>query len=280
MKYALLIDVNRCCICFACQVACKDEYVGNTYPPFSVPQPDIEQEWINVEEIEKGKYPYVKVYPVPVLCNHCDDAPCIKTCPVPGAIYHTENKLVIIDPARCKSDKCDTRPCVKGCPYGVIFYNKARKISQKCTFCAHRLEKGKEPACIDACPAGVFLFGEESKILKEALKRSAKVLHPEYKSKPRIYYAGLPSVTLAGHVVGAESLMDVVGAEVKVSESGLRLVTSCKTNVSGNFAIEDLKLNGLYNIEISGKQYKTKVFDKVKIDTEYKHLGEIKLSEA
>jgi tetrathionate reductase subunit B len=114
LKYAMLIDTARCSVCFACQVACKDEFVGNKYPPYSFPQPDVEQEWIKIEEIETGKFPYVKVHPIPVLCMHCDKAPCIDACPVKGSIYKENNGAVIIDPVKCDPWKCKTRPCKIG----------------------------------------------------------------------------------------------------------------------------------------------------------------------
>ena len=281
MKYAMMIDINRCSICYACQVACKDEFVGNIYPPYSYPQPDREQEWIKVTEIEKGKYPYIKVYPIPLLCLHCEKAPCIDACPVPDCIYKTESGVVIIDPAKCDPAKCDgKKPCIEGCPYGVIFFNDDGNICQKCTLCIHRLEEGKEPACVDACPSGVFVFGEESKILEEVKKRGAKWMHPEYKAEPRVYYIGLPSVSLAGHVIGEQSLMDVSGADITVTDTKTGSSISGKSNVAGNFLAEDLKMDATYSVKIECQGYLPKTLDDVHIDMEYKHLGDIKLAKA
>ena len=280
MKYALMVDTNRCSLCFACQVACKDEFVGNIYPPHSYPQPDIEQEWIKILEIEQGKYPYVKVYPIPVLCNHCEKASCIKSCPVPRTIYKTEDGVVIIDPAKCDPAKCKSKPCIKGCPYGRIFFNGDRSICQKCTLCIHRLQEGKEPACVNACPSNVFLFGEESAVLKEAKKRGAKRLNPEYQTEPRVYYVGLPSTTLAGHIIGEQSLMDVPDAKVVITGKKSGSPVSCESDVSGNFLAEDLKLGAAYSVKIECRGYLPKTLDSVRIALEYQHLGDIKLAKA
>lgn len=281
LKYAMIVDINRCSICFACQVACKDEFVGNPYPPYSYPQPDVEQEWIKVTEIERGRYPYVKVYPIPLLCLHCKKAPCIEACPIPECIYRTESGVVIIDPSKCEPSKCDgAKPCIEGCPYGVIFFNDDRAICQKCTFCIHRLEEGKEPACVDACPSSVFIFGEESEILEEVKKRGAKQMHPEYQAEPRVYYVGLPSISLAGHLIGEQSLMDVPDADITVTDTRTGSSVSRKSNVAGNFLFDDLNMDATYSVKIECPGYLPKTLDDVRIDIEYKHLGDIKLAQA
>jgi tetrathionate reductase subunit B len=273
LKYAMLIDINRCSICYSCQVACKDEFVGNMYPPYSYTQTDREQAWIKILETEKGKYPYVKVYPTPVLCMHCDKAPCIDACHIPDCIYRTNDGVVIIDPSKCNGCKS----CMNTCPYGAILFNDDRNICQKCTLCHHRLDEGKEPACIDACPSGVFYLGEESKIMKEAKKRGAKWMHQEYETKPRIFYLGLPSASLAGHVIDAQSLMDVTNANVIITGTKSVSTISLVTNVAGNFLAEDLEMNNTYTVKIESKRHLQKIITDVYIDIEYKHLGDIKL---
>ena len=273
MKYAMIIDINRCSICYACQAACKDEFVGNAYPPYSYPQTDREPAFIKVTETEKGEYPHVKVYPTPALCMHCDKAPCIKACPVPDCIYKSNQGIVIIDPSKCNGCKS----CIKACPYDAIYFNDDKNICQKCTFCIHRLKEGKEPACVDACPSGVFYFGEESKVAREAKNRGAQWMHPEYKTNPIVYYSGLPSISLAGHVIDAKSLMDIPGAEVTVTHAGTHSSASQTTNVAGNFLIEPLKKNTVYTVTIQRKGYAPKTISNVRINLEYQHLGDVKL---
>jgi len=276
LKYALLIDTNRCSLCYACVVACKDEFVGNAYPPYSYPQPDRDQQWISLSEIEKGKYPYVKVYPIPLLCMHCDKAPCIDACPIPDCIYKTDSGVVIIDPSKC--DGC--RSCMDACPYGLISFNEVRNICQKCTLCIHRLEEGKEPACIDACPSPVFLFGEVSKISEEAKRKGAKLMHPEYGTGPRVFYIGLPSISLAGHVIDGQSLMDVPNANITITDTHTGSSISGKSNIAGNFLTDELEMDTAYSVKIECPGYLTKTIDDVRIDIEYKHLGDIKLFKA
>ena len=275
-KYAMMIDINRCSLCYACEVACKDEFVGNPYPPYSYPQPDRGQKWMRLLEIEEGRYPYARVYPIPLFCMHCEKAPCIDACPIPDCIYRTESGVVIIDPSKC--DGC--KSCIDACPYGVIFFNDDRNICQKCTLCIHRLEEGKEPACVDACPSSVFIFGEESKILEEVKKRGAKWMHPEYKAEPKVFYTGLPSVSLAGHMIGEQSLMDVPNANITVTDTKTGASVSTKSNVAGNFLTDNLKLDATYSVKIECPGYLPKTLDDVRIDIEYKHLGDIKLAKA
>jgi len=269
----MLININRCSVCYSCQVACKDEFVGNVHPPYSYSQTDKEQSWITVTETEKGTYPYVKVYPTAVTCMQCENAPCMKACSVPGCMYRTENGVIIIDPDKCNG----CQACLKACPYGAIVFNDDKNISQKCTLCQHRIQEGKEPACVDACPSGVFTFGEESKILQEAKNRGARVMHPEYATGPKIYYIGLPSPSLVGHLIDSVSLMDIAGADVTLTDVKAGSALSVKSNVSGNILVQELKLGNIYNAKVTCKGYQPQTIDNIVLDVEYKHLGNMKL---
>jgi Fe-S-cluster-containing dehydrogenase component len=99
----------------------------------------------------RGNDPQVKMSYIVVPCQHCDDAPCIKACPIEGSIYRRPDGHVIIDPQKCSGCK----NCVDACPYGRIYYNTDLDMAQKCTGCAHLLDRDgeyfKEPICIDAC---------------------------------------------------------------------------------------------------------------------------------
>ena len=158
MGKVLIIDIAKCNGCHNCQVACKDEHVGNDWSPIARPQPLAGQFWTKVTDKVRGSVPKVKVSYLHTICLHCDEAPCIKACPN-RAIYKRSDGIVIIDPLKCKGNK----NCIKECPYqGVIYFNEELNISQKCTFCAHLIDKGwDETRCSDACPTGAFTFGDE-----------------------------------------------------------------------------------------------------------------------
>ena len=96
-----VIDIAKCNGCYCCQIACKDEHVGNDWTPYAKPQADTGQFWLKVNEFVRGTVPKVKMHYVPVLCMHCDKAPCIPACPVKGAIYKRDDGLIIIDPIKC-----------------------------------------------------------------------------------------------------------------------------------------------------------------------------------
>jgi tetrathionate reductase subunit B len=215
VRYGMLIEADRCIGCDVCLKACKDEYVGNDYSPYSAAQPEtsygygqngafgwpdtpstltpwvtIGHLWMNVFEQTSGKYPNVNTRYVPLPCMHCDDAPCAKAA-TNNAIYTMDNGIVIIDAQKSSNQN----KIVKSCPYGVIYWNNEKLIPQKCTFCAHLVEKGMQPRCVEACPLTVITFGDigdpNSDISKKIASTEAKPLHPEYGTKPKVYYSGL-----------------------------------------------------------------------------------------
>ena len=95
-KWNLVIDVATCFSCNACAVACHDEYHGNSFPGYAAEMPKHGQRWIDIRQREKGKFPMVEVAYLPVTCNHCDDAPCMKAAK-DGAITKRPDGIVIID---------------------------------------------------------------------------------------------------------------------------------------------------------------------------------------
>jgi Fe-S-cluster-containing dehydrogenase component len=86
-KKVFVIDIAKCNGCHNCQVVCKDEHVGNDWSPIAKPQPEVGQFWLELTERVRGTVPKVKVAYRPHLCMHCDDAPCIESCKVEGALY-------------------------------------------------------------------------------------------------------------------------------------------------------------------------------------------------
>jgi len=106
-RYGMVIDLDRCTGCRGCMEACKIE--NNT------PQATF---WMYVFRFEEGEYPGTKVWFMPRPCMHCDNAPCVKVCPV-GARYKREDGIVATDWDRC----IGCRYCEVACPYGVNTFN-------------------------------------------------------------------------------------------------------------------------------------------------------------
>ena len=106
-RYGMVIDLSRCTGCRACMVACKVE--NNT------PQANL---WMYVFRFEEGEFPNTRVWFMPRPCMHCDNAPCVKVCPV-GARHKREDGLTATDWDRC----IGCRYCEVSCPYGVNYFN-------------------------------------------------------------------------------------------------------------------------------------------------------------
>ena len=180
-RYAMAIDLSLCVGCAACAVACKME---NEVPP------GVFNLWIREREV--GEYPNLVVEFRPEQCLHCENPPCVPVCPT-GASYQTKDGLVLVDPKKCIA--CGV--CIAACPYDARYLHPAGYVS-KCTFCAHRLEKGKVPACVETCPTYCRTFGDledpESPVAK-ALKAAERVdvLRPEQGTRPKLFYLNAPS---------------------------------------------------------------------------------------
>jgi len=202
---SMLIDLTRCIGCDACTVACKQEN-GTPMDVF----------FARVLNVEAGRYPNVKRLYIPVLCNHCEDPPCLKACPN-KAIVKRQDGIVLVDQDRCRG----TGACVSACPYGNIilppsdswYLNEDEPyerdhvrprlkagVARKCTYCAQRVDEGLDPACVVACPTHARIFGDledpESEIStyivdqKRETGREPFKLLPQAGTKPSGSYLG------------------------------------------------------------------------------------------
>ena len=215
MKLGMVVDLAKCIGCDACSVACK---VENSTPGSIW--------WAPVVQKEVGVFPKSKLVFLPTLCMHCEDPPCMKSCPS-KAIEKRTDGIVMINEEKC----CGAGACVSACPYNAItiwrkeeayLYGERRTplddmalsrhkvgAAQKCTFNVERIDRAKEkgltpgcdrdatPACVLACPVECRIFGDledkespPSKYLQmaEDKGRTVFVPLPEAKTRPKVAY--------------------------------------------------------------------------------------------
>ncbi|AFM00387.1 Fe-S-cluster-containing hydrogenase subunit [Desulfitobacterium dehalogenans ATCC 51507] len=203
MRYGMAIDLERCIGCHACSVACKQ---ANNLP---------NKIWWNrvltvggeAMDTAMGTYPNNKIQFLPVNCQHCDNPPCTKACPV-GATYKREEDGIVIQ----DYDKCiGCRMCMVACPYNARSFNWSKpeyyvdfaagdsdapvhqyNVVEKCTFCANRIAQDEVPACMELCPGRARYWGDlddpNSEVSRAIRGRSYVKLLEEKGTKPSTFY--------------------------------------------------------------------------------------------
>jgi Fe-S-cluster-containing dehydrogenase component len=203
---AMVIDLDLCIGCDACTMACKVENATARGIFYS-----------KVLDYEAGRTPDVLRVHVPVMCNHCEDAPCVQSCPT-RACHQAEDGSVRIDDKKC----IGCQICVVACPYGAISYSEQENhyfedtpipyrtkadriragVSQKCDFCADRREQGQLPACVEVCPTQcrIFGYGDGCDTRMNALLDSDRCfsLLAEANTRPRVRYLSRHKERLVG----------------------------------------------------------------------------------
>lgn len=197
VKWAMSIDLNKCLGCNECVAACNIE---NNIPVVGKDQVKVKREmhWLRIDRYYSGTPENPKANFMPMLCQHCDFAPCENVCPV-GATTHTEEGLNTMAYNRCVG----TRYCSNNCPYKVRHFNffnfrdhvadayylkepvdqlynpevtvRSRGVMEKCSFCVQRIMEARQvateekrtvkgtdvkTACQEACPADAIYFGD------------------------------------------------------------------------------------------------------------------------
>jgi Fe-S-cluster-containing dehydrogenase component len=263
-KWHMIIDVEKCEDCNNCFLSCKDEHVDNDWEGYSLSQPRHGHRWMNIVRKERGQFPLIDVAYRPTPCMHCDSAPCIRAAKE-GAIYKRDDGIVIIDPEKASG----RRELVKACPYGAIWWNEERQVPQKCTFCAHLIDEGwKAPRCVQSCPTGALraISCEDGEMARTVGQEDLTVLHPEFKTFPRVYYKSLERYTrcfVAGSVaVEKEGVVDCVkGAEVRLG-NGSGKTRETTSDGFGDFKLDGLEENsGKYTLEVTHPDFGAKILE-------------------
>ena len=209
-RWAMVIDTNKCFrekSCTRCVDACHS---AHNVP--NIADTDDEVKWL-------WREPYHGAFPEQaseyqghdleheeflLLCNHCDEAPCVRACPT-RTTWSREDGIVMMDMHRC----IGCRYCINACPYGARSFNwkdprphietidpdyptRMRGVVEKCNFCAERLARGLEPHCVEACEGGAMIFGD----LEDPTSDVRKALHdnfsirrkPSLGTQPQVYY--------------------------------------------------------------------------------------------
>ena len=213
-RWGFGVDATRCIGCLRCVEACKIEngvaldahhfrtwveryvYLQGERKPLVDSQSDPKNIAVSGSESTyrfDDRYSDAKIdkaFFAPKLCNQCERPPCVQVCPV-GATFRTPDGVVLIDHDYC----IGCQYCVQACPYGVRIFNHEHGVTDKCTWCYHRITRGLRPACVEACPVGARIFGDqddpESPISKFLRENRTRVLKPEMGTSPNVFYVGL-----------------------------------------------------------------------------------------
>jgi Fe-S-cluster-containing dehydrogenase component len=278
-KWNLIVDVAKCTNCNLCTLANQDEHVDNEFAGYSAPMPKHGSRWIDIRVNERGSGPLMDVAYLPVMCQHCDDAPCIAAAKN-GAVTKRPDGIVHIDPVKAKGQKA----IADACPYGAVRWNEELELPQHWFFDAHLLDRGwAEPRCVTVCATGalksVKVTDEEMAEIKS--REGLRELQPESATKPRVHYKNLGRYThefVGGTIIKTvNGVTDcVANAKIKLEASG-SVVGEAVTDAYGEFKIEGLKPDsGRYRVvvEVAGRETK-------RIDLELRksvYLGRIDLA--
>ena len=221
--WAMSIDLNACIGCNACVVACQAE---NNIPVVGKEEVLREREmhWLRIDRYFEGGAEAPQSFLQPVLCMHCEQAPCENVCPV-GATVHDSEGLNVMVYNRCVG----TRFCSNNCPYKVRRFNffafareqhrpaeswnpevtvRARGVMEKCTYCLQRIAEARieadrdgrpvgevKTACQTACPTQAFTFGNLADPSSAVSKRKQSPLDftmlEQQSTRPRTTYEAL-----------------------------------------------------------------------------------------
>lgn len=212
-RLALVVDTRKCLQHDGCRLCLDACHQSHNVPAIAEPRHEIK--WIWKETAEHAFPSDVTPHTaatlhgrnVPVLCNHCDNPPCVRVCPT-QATWKRADGVVMMDEHRC----IGCRFCVVGCPYGSRSFNwvdprphipqlnlkyptRSRGVVEKCNLCDERLARNQLPACVEACAGaniGAMLFGDLNDPASEVstILRSSYAIRrkPTLGTAPHVFY--------------------------------------------------------------------------------------------
>ena len=209
-RWAMVINLEACAKrpdCMDCVDACN---IVHNVPSLKSPKEEIRWIWKTPyasafpEIIHTSYKDGLKNLPVILLCNHCENPPCVKVCPT-KATWKREDGIVMMDYHRC----IGCRYCMAACPYGARSYNwfdprlflktvyqdfptRTKGVVEKCNFCEERIARGFLPACVEACKENAIVFGDlakaDSEVSKMLRERHSIVRKPHLGTVPKVFY--------------------------------------------------------------------------------------------
>lgn len=210
-RWAMVIDLRVCHEHEDCNDCSKACHLTHNVPEFDNPKDEVKWIWkesfshVFHDQNHGHQKHHLNHAPTLVLCNHCDDPPCVKVCPTGATFKREKDGIVMMDWHRC----IGCRYCVAACPYGSRSFNwrdprsnidkinpeyptRSRGVVEKCTFCEERLSRGKVPLCVEACKHGAIHFGDlddsESSVRHLLEDNFTLRRKPGLGTNPEVYY--------------------------------------------------------------------------------------------
>lgn len=276
-KWNLIVNIDDCTNCNLCVLACHDEFVGNEFPGYAAEMPKHGHHWIDILTKERGQGPMVDVAYLPVMCQHCDAAPCMDAAEN-GAVTKRKDGIVIIDPIRAKGQK----QLVDACPYGAIWWNEEAELPQAWLFDAHLLDQGwTEPRAAHVCATAALraIKVEDAEMARIVADEGLEQLRPELGTRPRVWYKNLGRFTrcFVGGSLSHErdGVIDCAeGVRLTLHKGGEQLAETA-SDPYGDFRFDGLEPDsGDYRLHIEAAGTSKDIAVSV---TESVYLGEIRI---